>query len=72
VEYVFVLRGRMARTLESALEPASALERGDSTELRFEIDDDSRLYGILAKMERLGLSIESFEPVGHHGTSSGD
>jgi hypothetical protein len=62
VEYVFVLRGRLGRALEAALSPVAVLERSNSTEMRLEIEDDAQLYGAIAKMERLGLSIESLEP----------
>lgn len=64
MEYTFVLRGRLREILQDALDPATVVELDDSTEIRLEIEDDAQLYGVLARMERLGMSIESFEPTG--------
>ena len=36
--------------------------RDDVTEVRLEIEDDAQLYGVLARLERLAISIVSFEP----------
>ena len=64
MEYTFALRGHLRATLEDAFDPMSVIEREDSTDIRLEIEDDARLYGVISRMERLGLSIESFEPTG--------
>ena len=64
MEHTFVLRGRLQAILEDALDPVTVVEREGSTEIRLEIEDDAQLYGVLARMERLGMSIESFEPTG--------
>lgn len=64
MEYVFVVRGRLGRSLEEALHPSSARLRGDVTEVTLEIEDDAQLYGVLARLERLGFSIVSLEPAG--------
>ena len=61
VEYVFVLRGRLAGTVESLLHPTSVDVRCDSTEVVVEVRDDSEVYSILGRLERLGMSIVSFE-----------
>lgn len=63
MQYVFVLSGNLRTALEGALRPVSVLERDDSTEMTLEIRDTAELYGVLARMERMGLSIESFGPV---------
>ena len=62
MEYLFVIRGRLEAALRETLSPVSVLERTGSTEMRLEIEDDAELYGVLARLERLGMSIESFEP----------
>jgi hypothetical protein len=62
VEYLFVLRGRLSTVLEDTLAPVSVREGDDSTEMRIEIPDDAAFYGVIATLERLGLSIESLEP----------
>ena len=62
VEYVFVVRGQLGESVEEALHPSSVRLRGDVTEVTLKIEDDAQLYGVLARLERLALSIVSFEP----------
>jgi hypothetical protein len=60
VQYVFVLRGRLGGTLEPLLQPVSVDVRADSTQMVVDARDDSEVYSILERLERLGMSIISF------------
>ena len=62
MEYVIVVKGRLGESLEEALHPLSVRLRSDMTEVTLEIEDDAQLYGVLARLERLAISIVSFEP----------
>ncbi len=42
--------------MEEGVDPARVWE--------LEIEDDAQLYGVLARLERLAISIVSFEPAG--------
>lgn len=64
MHYKFTLRGRLESTVEKLLDPLSVSVEGDVTDLVVEASDDAELFGVMAKIERLGLSIVSFEPVG--------
>ena len=57
-----MVKGRMGESLEGALHPSSVRLRNDVTEVTLEIEDDAQLYGVLARLERLAISIVSFEP----------
>lgn len=61
MDYVLVVKGRLGESLEEALHPASVRLRDDVTEVTLEIEDDAQLYGVLARLERLAISIVSFE-----------
>ena len=63
MEYLFVLRGRLDESLRDVLRPASVMAGKDSTEIRLDIEDDAQLYGMLARLERLGMSIVRFVPI---------
>lgn len=62
VQYTFVIRGRLRDSLLSAMRPLSVTAFSDTTEMTLEIQDDAELYGILERLERLGLSLVSFAP----------
>ncbi len=62
MEYVFVLRGRLGGLLQDALHPVAVMPRANSTAITLDIKDDAQLYGALARLERLGVSIVSIEP----------
>jgi hypothetical protein len=62
VQYVFLVKGRLGTSLDDVLHPVSVRLRDDATEITLEIEVDAQLYGVLAKLERLGISIVSFEP----------
>jgi hypothetical protein len=60
VRYVFVLRGRLGGTLESLLRPVSVDVRADSTRMVVDLRDDAEVYGVVERLERLGMGIISF------------
>lgn len=58
---VIVLRGRLGATLEASLHPISLTVGEDSTEVVLDVKDDSAVYGVLERLERLGIGILKFE-----------
>lgn len=61
MRYEFTIRGRIKSTVEEALAPLSIAEEGGNTKIVVDAVDDSELYGVLARIERLGLSLIGFE-----------
>lgn len=62
MQYTFVMRGRLRDSLLGAMQPLRVTALEETTEMTMEIQDDGDLYGVLDKLERLGLSIVSFAP----------
>lgn len=56
-----VLRGRLGVALEASLSPISVSVGEESTEVVLDLRDDSEVYGVLDRLERLGIGIVKFE-----------
>lgn len=61
MRYAMVLRGRLGVALEALLSPISVSVGEESTEVVLDLRDDSEVYGVLDRLERLGIGIVKFE-----------
>ncbi len=61
MQYVFVMRGRLEDALQDLFWPVAVADLDGVTQMTMEIRDDSELYGVLARLEQLGLSIVRVE-----------
>ena len=61
--YLFVLEGRRGRKLQSFRRPLSIDIRADSTQMVVEVRDDAEVFGILERLDRLGIRIVRFAQV---------
>jgi len=55
--YEITVRGRMSPSLVEGFEGLSATASGSDTVLRGEIADQAALYGVLERVESLGLEL---------------
>jgi hypothetical protein len=56
-EYEITVRGRLGDTLVAALDGLTATSTTADTVLRGDIADQAALYGVLARIESLGLEL---------------
>jgi hypothetical protein len=57
VRYQIRVRGRLGRTMRSAFPALDARAHGDDTVLTGTLADQPALYGVLARVEALGLDL---------------
>jgi hypothetical protein len=57
VNYQIRVRGRLGRTMRSAFPALHAQAEGEDTVLAGTLADPAALYGVLARMEALGLEL---------------
>jgi hypothetical protein len=57
VNYQIRIRGRLGRTVRSAFPALSAQAHGEETVLTGPLADQAALYGVLARIEALGLEL---------------
>ena len=55
--YEITVRGRLSDTLVAAFDGLSASRRAQHTVLRGELADQAALYGVLGRIESLGLEL---------------
>ncbi len=72
--YEIVVRHRLGETLRSAFPELVADQRGDDTVLAGTLADQAALYGVLARIEGLGLELLEVRRVapGRNGSQDGD
>jgi hypothetical protein len=57
VRYQIRVRGRLGRTMRAAFPALDAQAQGDDTVLTGTLADQAALYGVLARIEALGLEL---------------
>ena len=63
-EYTFLVRGRISPEIVAALHPLRPVGvLGPETELRGAIVDQAALYGIIARLESLGVELIALQPL---------
>jgi hypothetical protein len=74
VRYQIRVRGRLGRTMRSAFPALDARAHGDDTVLTGTLADQSALYGVLARVEALGLELLEVHRLtnGDRGESPGE
>ena len=61
--YQITVRGRLSATLTAAFDSLTARSSAAGTVLCGEISDQAALYGLLARIESLGLELVDVRPV---------
>ena len=65
--YQITVRGRLSATLTAAFDGMTARPSAAGTVLCGEIADQSALFGVLERIESLGLELVDVRPVAHAG-----
>jgi hypothetical protein len=61
--YEIVVRGRLSRRYECALDGVTLVPRNGQTTLRAELADQSQLYGLLNRLRDFGIELVSVTAV---------
>ena len=65
--YEIVVRGRLSRRYECALDGVTLVPRNGQTTLRAELADQSQLYGLLNRLRDFGIELVSVNAVSGPG-----
>jgi hypothetical protein len=70
-EYTFRIAGRLTRRLLEALEPLEARATAGDTLLMGRLADRAALYGVIARIEALGLELIELQRLPHRPAADG-
>jgi hypothetical protein len=70
-EYTFRIAGRLTRRLLEALEPLEARATAGDTLLMGRLADRAALYGVIARIEALGLELVELQRLPHRPAADG-
>lgn len=70
-QYEITVRGRLSETLMAAFRGLAATPVPAGTVLSGEIADQAALFGVLARIESLGLELVDVRRAGTHSNSTG-